>query len=49
MQLTKLQWTLIYVALEDYVNSDNRPDNIEISWEILSKLDQKLYNIKQNK
>jgi len=42
MELTKLQWTLIYVALEEYIDSDIHPDNIKICWEILNKLEKKI-------
>lgn len=43
MQLTALEKTIIYTALEDYVNADNYPGNVKIAYDILNKLEKDLY------
>ena len=42
MQLTALEKTIIFTALEDYVNADNYPGNIKIAYDILDKLEKDL-------
>jgi len=46
MELSKHELTIIYWALEDYCNSDTFQDNIDLGWDILTKIEKKLENTK---
>lgn len=46
LELTTHEIRILYWALEDYVNSDNFQDNIDLGWDILTKIEKKLENTK---